>query len=279
MQTRLTSSKTKGNNTVKILELLTDGATKSQTARALKLSRTYVHKVAEKAVKAGILTRSGVYPVMYYWSDQDKQKDVNHQLKLSAQKPLFQLHKLGYSYFIYTAVDEWPGFKEHEHNNWSQWVKREQGMTIVAFKNKIQFWVTIQPKARMEKQLEYAKQLVNIRAQEIAQQYNTRLIFDRPITSPDAECIDKGINTLLVNEMNVKQKPIQLGKAELVVDRSHVNPEIRGPETLDRAKALRFFAEEGMDYLLTIIERQNIVLKSITEIQDAVDYLMKKETK
>lgn len=277
MQRRLISYTKEVNNYTKIVELLAGGATKAQVARALKLSAPYVHKVAHKAVKQGILARAGKYPVLYMWAADPPKKDINQISGWGGEPaPLYRLHRIGYSYLLHQKIQPM-GAKEHKMRNWSMFVRREGGLTVVFYPNKIHIWVALTTNKRIKQQLDHAKGMVRARAEALAQQYRVKISFDKSLATPEAEVIDKELVNYLRKDMNITHQPIDLKDAMMLQDTSHENPEIIGKAAMDRAETLRFLLDEGADSLLTIVERQNILLKELKEIRTAVEYLMEKQ--
>lgn len=262
-QSFLTKRQTPFDLGVNIVENLAMGAAQVTVAKRLKTSKQLVSYYARRATQLRILTRITKSPAIYSAGPNFSEMHIFlHGVKKplawvrgkSKTNPLtlpkiLHPHRLGFRFVLKRPLSNWKPYGFNKTNsklkNSSQWVKREPDIKMVAYRNKIQFWVHLTHGRSPKKQVVNAVALVNARAKQMATDINNLLLYESTLQSPEWEVSNQPIADYLTTLLEKKHKPLTLGKAKIIQDSSHLNPEIVGENTTNMAENLDWLVVNG----------------------------------
>ena len=231
-----------------IHRLLASGVRPSQVARALKLPKSTVYDFALNEVKQGFLVRKEKWPALYaeplaLVSGKLTKRCRGSVVGVVKEKGLWQIHRLGLSFFLRRRPARWVGFtsvREQPLRNGGKlrvfrWFEGE--FTLEAYSNRVKVWgvglpVTSGDAVRSEGVAAIAER---VRAFEVEQ--GCSLAFNRILAKPELLIANKALSDSVEKAFKLEVAPIKVGGAELCVDRSHPNNvEIRGEEAEEVVK-------------------------------------------
>lgn len=264
----LTSSEKQVNNTAIIGRLLADGSTQAQVARALKLSRPFVNRVARDLVKQGILIRSGRYPVLFSFAPG---RDVNQISAGCDERPprltsrIWSAHNFAVSFLLTKRLPVITAnrISQPMRGGWrvARWFEPE--FTIEAYPNRVKIYLLNSGRGSVEQQFRNGIRRIAARAKGFSAEHGTRLIYDRVIGAPDWVMDDKEMSAFVQATLKLVEAPLKLPEAEVVVDRSHPEQvEIRGGKSTDYAKVWEWYLTEVPQNLVNMSKQ----IHDLTEI-------------
>lgn len=277
MQQRLSSYTKQVVIADKIVELLATGSTIPQVAGAVDRSRQYVRKVAQKAVKDGLLKRSGKYPVMYYAKKQRCKPPTmpSGQYTPPNNKKIVLPHRFGVKFLLKRKPKQLNGYwKRTTVNKWDLYTHKAGDYTIVLYPSKVIIWIFNFDGKNVDQCIKQGTQ----QAAEVAQQFMRESgaeLCDGQLMHPVEWVIhNKELSNYVRNILKLDIAPVDMAGSRFKLDVSHPEQvEIDKDNATDTVKTMEWLITQSPNQLTQLAKTQYDLLEQVQQLATSVNDL------
>ena len=287
MQHRLTDYLKVVDTAANIRRLLAGGATQAQVARALGVSKQYVSKVAQKAVKQGILTRIGKCPAVYYATkkaDAAPKKEVSTKTLMGYESigggmrkdKLFLPHRFGVKFMIKRKPKQLHGYwKPTKLKNWTFYTNKQGDHTIMLYPNKVIIWLFNFEGDTVDQRIKMGVRQIREHAQAFCAASGAELTSAELMQPIEWVIKQRNLSNYVRATLKLDKAPVNIANSQFIVDSSHPdNVEINQDGATEAAKTLEWLITESPQKMVAMAKNHLELVNQVEKLSNTVNDLV-----